>query len=119
MKMMKFGITYNQGEIVIVPFPFSDLSGIRKRSVLIISKNEDNIVFDDIITCGITSNIKNVKYSVEITNDNLEKGEIPVKSRIKVDKLFTLNQSIVKKKIAKIDKITLDKVKEEFCSLVM
>lgn len=109
---------YEQGEIVKVPFPFSDLSEIRKRPVLVISKDEDNKIFDDVITCGITSNLRTASHSVEITNDNLEKGKIPVKSRIKIDKLFTIKQSIIEKKIAKIDKLTLDKVKEEFYSLV-
>lgn len=116
--MMRFGITYEQGDIVKVPFPFSDLSSIRKRPVLIISKNEDNKVVDDLITCGITSNLKNTKYSVEIDNEDLEKGKIPVKSRIKIDKLFTVKKSIIEKKIAKINQETLEKVIEEFCRLV-
>lgn len=105
---------YEQGEIIIVPFPFSDLSSIKQRPVLILSKNADNELSDDIITCGITSNLKDAKYSILIDNDNLESGEIPGKSRIKLDKLFTLDKSIIKKRIAKINKVTLSKVKEEF-----
>ena len=115
---MKFGIKYNQGEIVIVPFPFSDLSSIKNRPVLILSKDIDNSNSEDIITCGITSNLKDAKYSVLIDNGDLDGGEIPIKSRIKVDKLFTVKKDIIKKKIAKINKIAFDKVKEEFCNLV-
>jgi len=109
---------YEQGEIVVVPFPFSDLSSIKQRPVLILSKNVDNKISDDIITCGITSNLKDVKYSVLIDNADLEKGEIPAKSRIKIDKLFTLDKNIIKKRVAKINKATLFKVKEEFSKLV-
>ena len=109
---------YEQGEIVVVPFPFSDLSNIKQRPVLILSKDNDNKISDDIITCGITSNLKDVKYSVLIENKDLEYGEIPSKSRIKIDKLFTLNKNIIKKKVAKINKITLSKVKEEFERLI-
>jgi len=109
---------YEQGEIVIVPFPFSDLSSIKQRPVLILSKDTNNKISDDIITCGITSNLKDTKYSVLIDNNYLEKGEIPSKSRIKVDKLFTLDKNIVKKKIAKINKKTLLKVREKFLDLV-
>lgn len=106
---------YEQGEIIVVPFPFSDLKGIRQRPVLVLSKEIDS---DDIITCGITSNIRNIKHSVLIDNENLEKGSIPTQSRIKVDKLFTLDKKIIKKKIAKLNKITLENVKKEFCKLV-
>lgn len=109
---------YEQGEIVIVPFPFSDLSNVKQRPVLILSKDSDNNLSDDIITCGITSNLKDVKYSVLIDNKNLERGDIPTKSRIKIDKLFTLNKSIIRKRTAKINGSTLLEVKNQFFNLL-
>lgn len=114
---MKYGTVYKQGEIIIVPFPFSDLRGIKQRPVLILSKNQDNIESEDIITCGITSNLKNSKYSILIDNSNLVAGSIPIKSRIKVNKIFTINKSIIKKNIAKIDELSLKKIREEFSKL--
>ncbi|MBI3334213.1 type II toxin-antitoxin system PemK/MazF family toxin [Candidatus Pacearchaeota archaeon] len=92
---MKSGMRYEQGEIVVVPFPFSDLSSIKRRPVLILSRDKDNINSDDIITCGLTSNLKESKYSILIDNADLERGVIPVKSRIRVDKLFTLDKKII------------------------
>ena len=115
---MKFGTQYKQGEIIIVPFPFSDLTVTKQRPVLIISKNSDNFSSDDIITCGLTSNLRDSRNSVLINNNDLEYGSIPTKSRIKVDKLFTLDKKIVKKKLAKINKTAFSKVKEEFLKLI-
>ncbi len=109
---------YKQGEIIIVPFPFSNLSSVKQRPVLVLSKNTDNEKIEDIITCGITSNIKDSKYSVLIGDKNLIEGEIPKPSRVKVDKLFTISQDIVKKKVGRIDKETFEKVKIEFVKLV-
>ncbi len=37
--MEMFGIMYKQREIVLLPFPYSDLSAIKKRPILIISNN--------------------------------------------------------------------------------
>lgn len=115
---MKSGIVFNQGDIVIVPFPFSDLTRIRQRPVLVLSKSSYLNKCEDVLTCGITSNLKDSNYSLLIDNSNLKEGEIPVKSRIKVDKLFTLEQSIIIKKLGRINKETFDKVKKEFFSLV-
>ena len=115
---MKSGIVFNQGDILIVPFPFSDLTSVRKRPVLVLSSTKYNEEGEDIITCGITSNLKESVCSVLIENSNLIKGEIPVQSRIKVDKIFTLNKKIILKKIARINLDTLEKVKKEFLNLV-
>ena len=109
---------YKQGEIIIVPFPFSNLSSVKQRPVLVLSKNTDNEKIEDIITCGMTSNIKDSKYSILIGDKNLIEGEIPKPSRVKVDKLFTISQDIVKKKVGRIDKETFEKVKIEFVKLV-
>ena len=115
---MKSGIQFKQGELVVVPFPFSDLTTIRQRPVLIISNNRYNDTSEDIITCGITSNLKNSQYSILFDNPDLLEGSLPVKSRIKVDKLFTLNKNIIIKRIGRINKETFDKVKNEFFNLV-
>ena len=109
---------YKQGEIVIVPFPFSDLSSIKQRPVLVLSKNVDNEETENIITCGITSNVKDARYSVLFDNNNLIDGNVPKQSRVKVDKLFTISRDIVKKKVGRINKETFEKVKSEFIKLV-
>ena len=115
---MKSGVVFNQGEIIIVPFPFSNLSGVRQRPVLVLSKTDYLKECEDIITCGITSNLKDSRYSLLIDNSNLIEGNIPIKSRIKIDKLFTLEQSIVIKKIGRINKETFDRVRKEFFNLI-
>ena len=109
---------HEQGEILIVPFPFSDLSSIKRRPVLVLSKKSYNSSSDDIMTCGITSNIKDSKHAILIENSDLEHGQIPIASRIKVDKLFTLDKNIVEKSVGRINKETFDKVKKEFFNLL-
>ena len=115
---MKFGTQFKQGDILIVPFPFSDLRGLRQRPVLVISNDKYNNCCEDIITCGITSNLKDAQCSVLFDNDNLVEGNIPLRSRVKVDKLFTLEKSIIKKKIARLDNGSMVKVRKEFFELV-
>jgi|SRR3989344_1128824 len=115
---MTSGILYDQGDIVLVPFPFTNLRTIKKRPVLILSQKEYHTKTKDIITCGITSNLGDDHCSVLIDTTYLLQGQLPVSSRIKVDKLFTLEQSLVIKKLGKINKDTMQKVKEILFELV-
>jgi len=112
------GTKFEQGEIVLVPYPFTDLSEIKNRPVLIISNNMHNVDSEDIVTCGVTSNLKNSEFSILVDNKDIIKGSIPIKSRIKTDKIFTLKQNLVKKKIAKVNDITFEKVKQEIIKLL-
>jgi len=56
-------------------------------------------------------------FVVYCKDENLLEGKIPVKSRIKVDKLFTIEKSIVKKKIARLNNECMIKVRKEFVGL--
>jgi mRNA interferase MazF len=56
IRKMKSMIHYKQWDIVLVPFPFTDLSTTKKRPGLIISPNEYN-KSNDIIIAFITSNL--------------------------------------------------------------
>ena len=111
-------MAYKQGDIVIVPFPCSDLSSVKQRPVLILSKAEDIVHSNDLITCGITSHLKDAEHSILIDTMDLVEGNIPIKSRIKVNKLFTLDKRIIKKKIARLKKETFDNVRGDFKNLV-
>ena len=93
---MKDGIMYNQKEVVLIPFPYSDLTGSKQRPALIIS-NEKLNKSEDKISCLITSN--EPSYGVLITKDCFLEGELPFKSWIKPHRLFTINTKIIKKKI--------------------
>jgi mRNA interferase MazF len=115
---MTSGTPYEQGDILLVPFPFTNLGGIKKRPVLVLSHDSYNKKSADIITCGITSNVKDAQCSVLIDNSSLSSGSLPTQSRIKADKLFTLDKTIIIKKIGKIDKETMKAVKEELLKVM-
>ena len=70
-------MNYNQREIVLVPFPYSDLSATKKRPVPIISNNNYNSTFQDVVVCVITSNLFKDEYSINLSNEDLETGMMP------------------------------------------
>ena len=93
---------YKQREIVLVPFPYSDLSSSKRRPVLIISSNRYNERFPDIVVCVITSNLYKDEFSVILNDADLEAGVLPENSVIKCHKQFTIEKSqILKRLLAK------------------
>lgn len=114
---MKSGINFEQGEIILIPFPFTDLTASKKRPVMVLSKNEVNRKFADFISCGLTSNIHDTDYSVLIDQNNLEYGFLPQPSRIKTNVIFTLKKTSAIKSLGKVKQDTFEKVKKELSKL--
>lgn len=111
------GMKYSQREIVLVPFPFSDLSTTKKRPVLIISNDDYNSKHDDVVVCVITSNKFKDDFSVVIKDDNLEYGFLPEESTIKYHKLFTINKSKIGKKFSIVNKELFGTISKNLCDL--
>ncbi len=99
-----------QGEIFLVPFPFSDMSGNKVRPVLVISNNKYNATGEDIIVCGITKRIKYSVYSIEINSSDLGSGTLYSKSTIKVENLLKIKRNLIIKKIGELKPEILEKV---------
>jgi mRNA interferase MazF len=91
---------YNQREIVLVPFPYSDLTALKKRPVIILSNNDYNENHQDVVVAAITSNEFIDDYSVILDDESLDYGILPEKSVIKLGKLFSINKSKIIKKFS-------------------
>lgn len=101
--MTNDGTIARQRDIVLVSFPFSNLSREKIRPVLIISDNEHNSLNEDFICCAITSNPREYHQSIAIQDKDIEFGFLNYKSRIKPTKIFSLDQSIILKRIARLN----------------
>ncbi|MEP6467345.1 MAG: type II toxin-antitoxin system PemK/MazF family toxin [Parafilimonas sp.] len=101
---------YKQREIVLVPFPYSDLSASKRRPALVISNNNYNNRFAGIIVCVITSNLFKDNFSISLSNDDLESGMLPETSIIKCHKLFTIEQLKIIKRFSKINEQKFNEV---------
>lgn len=103
----------SQGDIVLIPIPFSDLTSQKRRPVLILSNNDYNRLYQDVIVAAITSNVTDREYQIIITNDEMVEGELKVDSAIRADKIYTLSQSIALRKFGKVQPEVLLNVKKQ------
>lgn len=99
-------MTYNKWDIVLVPFPFTDLSSVKKRPALIISPEEYN-KDGDLIISFVTSQIK-VKGRVgDFEIVEWKSAGLPKPSLIRM-KFATIHQSMVLKKIGTLIQKDID-----------
>jgi len=95
-----------KGDIVVIPFPFSDLSGSKKRPALVIA----NLHGDDILLCQITSQPTNDPLTFALNSSGFLSGSLPVDSFIRPLRLFTADENIIFRKAGKIIPELMDKV---------
>ena len=94
-----------KGNVVVLTFPFSDLSKSKKRPALVAAVLEG----DDTVLCQITSEARVDSYSIVLASSDFKKGSLNLTSIIRPNKLFTADKSIV---LYKIGSLKESKVKE-------
>jgi mRNA-degrading endonuclease toxin of MazEF toxin-antitoxin module len=67
-----------------------------------LSRNSYNRRSEDFIAVPLTSNLKLREYALLITNDDLESGRLVVDSKAKVDRVFSVSQSLVRMKVGRV-----------------
>ena len=99
-------IRFKQRDIVLISFPFTDLSSSKQRPALVISSDKYNNSYDDLIIVAITSQIPATLSFDEflIPKDDLLIAGLPKVSLIKLGKIITIHQHIARKKLGYLSK---------------
>ena len=87
-----------KGDIVVLPFPFSDLSSSKRRPALVLVDLKGN----DLILCQITSKMILDDMSVRIEVSDTENGSLNDVSNIRPNKLFTADENILLYKLGNL-----------------
>jgi mRNA interferase MazF len=94
-----------KGDVVVVPFPFSDLTQAKRRPALVISKLEG----DDLILCQITSQSMKDNYALLLDDRDFETGSLNQPSNVRPNRIFTADSHII---LYKVGNLTIKKRKE-------
>jgi mRNA interferase MazF len=103
-----------QGDIVLIPVPFTDLSSQKKRPVIIISNNVVNRDGLDVIVVAMTSRPATAPYGFRINSTDLVEGALNRPGTVRVDKTYTLAKSIIVKKFGKVSPVVIDRIRQLF-----
>lgn len=107
---------YKFGTIVLIPFPFTDLSATKLRPALIISKNSSP--FEDIILAFISSKTSSVKnkedFLLNINHKDFKATGLKTASVFKFGKIATLNKKLLVGELGKISPPLIKAMKKSF-----
>jgi mRNA interferase MazF len=101
-----------RGDLLLVPFPFSDLSASKRRPVLALTAADSD---GDFVALPVTSRSQ-VEHALPIAAKDLVSGTLPAPSFIRTNRIVTLNASLVVKNIGRISEQLVAIAVERFCS---
>lgn len=98
--------SFMKGDVVIIPFPNSDLSMSKRRPALVVADLKGN----DVILTQITTNYHVDGYSISLRQSDFHSGGIDHDSNIRPNRLFTADSRRIFKTAGKISKQKTDEV---------
>jgi len=104
----------NPGDVVVVPFPFSDLTSQKVRPALVLRPVQKQ----DVITVQISSRPYADPNAVPLAAESFAVGGLPVASYVQTAKLFTLNASLVKRTAGTVRPDLLQAVADRVVALI-
>ena len=87
-----------KGDVVVVPFPFSDLTQAKRRPALVIAELQG----DDLLLCQITSQRIRDNYAIPLEDTDFQSGSLKQSSNIRPNRLFTADRHIVLYKVGQL-----------------
>ena len=102
------------GKIVLIEFPFSDLSTTKLRPAVVLA----NAGHGDWVLCQITSNPYGDNRAVQITHADFSLGSLRITSYARPGKLFTANSSILNSDVGSLTPFTFDKIIQSVVDLL-
>ncbi|MEK6679517.1 MAG: type II toxin-antitoxin system PemK/MazF family toxin [Nitrospirota bacterium] len=103
-----------KGDVVVVPFPFSDLTQSKRRPAIVISALDG----DDLILCQITSHSIKDNYAILLNDKDFEAGSLKQSSNVRPNRIFTADSHIVLYRIGNIKQDKLNKIIERIVEII-
>lgn len=102
------------GAVVLVPFPFSDLSQSKLRPAVVLADAGRG----DWILCQVTSNAYADPNAVELTSADFSVGSLSATSYARPGKVFTANRSLIVSEVGSLTDDAFRRVVEAVIDLL-
>jgi mRNA interferase MazF len=96
--------SYKPGQVVLIPFPFTDLSTNKQRPGVVISSVPFNRSHPDVIIAAITSHLssKPARDEHQLNETEQQSAGLPKPSTVKLGKIVTLDQRLIRRSLGQL-----------------
>lgn len=103
-----------RGDVVVVPFPFNNLSDQKRRPALILA----DLSGPDLILCQITTKAPKDRYAVGVNAGDFSKGSLKYPSSVRANQIFTLEKTLVCDVLGRLKQEKLDQIVQTIISFL-
>lgn len=107
-------VTPSVGAVVLIPFPFSDLTQAKMRPAIVLADAGRN----DWILCQVTSKSYSDPGAIQIDANSFVTGSLRVTSYARPGKLFTANQSLMAHQVGVLQSQVAAKIIEAIVTML-
>ena len=103
-----------RGDIIVIDFPFSSLKESKRRPVLILKAPKGG----DVIVNQITGSSYEKSVEIKIENKDFRQGSLKRESFVRVDKIGSIEKSLVKYKVGSLNPEKFKNILEKIISFL-
>ena len=102
-----------KGKIVLVPFPFTDLTAAKLRPALVMYEGEKDVVVA-FVSSKIPSQLSEIDVLVTGKHTGFRESGLKVDSVIKLDKIATVLKDLIVGELGELDEVLRQEVNQKF-----
>lgn len=93
-----------KGDLVLVPFPFTDLRTTKLRPALVLWVDSSGV---DVTVCFITSpnvtSISSEEFLIETTDPEFSHTGLKITSKVRVSRIVTIERNLITRRLGKLE----------------
>lgn len=104
---------YVKGDVVVLPFPYTNFSNIKKRPAVVVA----NLKGNNVILAQITTNKRDDEDLVSLTKKDFASGSLKCDSFIMASLIFTADTSKINYKAGELNNTKIKQVEKKLCEI--